>query len=147
MDQTQREEKLDYFLNPLIEQWRTPSLRNSLSSFNGFCELLGLGSLQQYALSRGMHRTHDWSSQPLDEEGRVLQSRIQDSLEVSKGMILLPPALQADSRQYLPLRATKTFLSVSIERLEPGSRPHSMACSLWHKNFTSILPNLLHFIR
>ena len=87
VDQKQREEKLDCFLNPLIAQWHTPSLSDSLSSFNGFCELLGLESLQQYALSRGMHRTHDWSSHPLDEEGRVLQSRIQNSLEVSKEMI------------------------------------------------------------
>ncbi|KAL8797433.1 MAG: hypothetical protein Q9195_000249 [Heterodermia aff. obscurata] len=52
VDQKQREEKLDYFLDPLIAQWHAPSLSNSLSSFNGFCELLGLGSLQQYALSR-----------------------------------------------------------------------------------------------
>ena len=87
VDQKLREEKLDYFLNPLIAQWHTPSLSDSLSSFNGFCELLGLGPLQQYALSRGMHRMHDWSSHPLDEEGRVLQSRIQNSLEVSNEMV------------------------------------------------------------
>lgn len=84
VDQEQREEKLDYFLNPLIAQWHAPSLTDSLSSFNGFCGLLGLGTLQQYALSRGMHQTPDWSAHPLDEEGRVLQSRIQNSLEVSK---------------------------------------------------------------
>lgn len=49
--------------------------------------------------------------------------------------------------QALPLRATKTVMSVSVERLEQGSQPYDMACRLWHKNIPLILPNVLQFIR
>lgn len=86
VDQKSREAKLNYFVEPLVTQWHTPSLSAALSSFTGFCELLGLGSLQQYALSRSMHRIQDWSTHPLDEEGRALQSRVQSALEVKTVM-------------------------------------------------------------
>ena len=52
-----------------------------------------------------------------------------------------------DGWQRLPLRPTKSLLSVSLERLELGSRPYHMACDLWNKNLSYVLPNLLHFIR
>lgn len=86
VDEKSREAKLNYFIEPLVTQWHTPSLSAALSSFTGFCELLGLGSLQQYALSRSMHRIQDWSTHPLDEEGRALQSRVQSALEVKTVM-------------------------------------------------------------
>ncbi len=49
--------------------------------------------------------------------------------------------------QNLPLRAAKTFLSVSVEKLDVGSRAYNMACELWQKKIPLILPNLLLFIR
>jgi len=64
----------------------------------------------------------------LDEDGRTLQTRMQNALE------------------RLPLRATKTLLSVSTEKVEPGSRTFDMACNLWRRSIPQILPNLLRFI-
>ena len=87
MDQKPREAKLDHFLQPLIAQWHHPGLIESLSSFDGFCKLLGLDSLQQYTSSRAVHQIPDWSLHPLDEEGRMLQSHIQNALEVSRVLI------------------------------------------------------------
>lgn len=83
-DQGEREARLDHFLQPLIAQWQHPGLGEALSSFDGFCDLLGLGSLQEYASRRALHQIPDWSSYPLDDEGRLLQSRIQSALEVSR---------------------------------------------------------------
>ena len=123
-----RQARLDHFVQPLIEQWQSNNLNESLSSFTGFKQLLGLGDLQQYLASRAVQRISDWSSHPLDEEGRVLQNRMQNSLDA------------------LPLRATKSIMSVSIERLEESSQPFMMACAIWHKNIPRILPNLLLFI-
>lgn len=55
--------------------------------------------------------------------------------------------LVANILKALPLRATKTVMNISVERLEQGSQPYDMACRLWHKNIPLILPNLLKFIR
>lgn len=90
--------------------------------------MLGLENLPQYLSSRAVHKIPEWSLQSLDDEGKGFQTRMQDSLDA------------------LPLRATKTIMSVSVERLEEKSQPFEMACRLWHKNLPLILPNLLQFI-
>jgi len=123
-----RQERLDEFLQPLISQWRDPGLGQSLSSFPEFSRMLGLEKLQQYLASRAVHKIQDWSSHPLDDEGIVLQKQMQSALDA------------------LPLRATKTIMSVSVERLEETSQAFTMACELWHKNIPLVLPNLLNFI-
>lgn len=123
-----RQERLDEFLRPLIDQWRDPNLGHSLSSFSQFSRLLGLEGLQQYLVSRSVHTIPDWSSHPLDDEGLVLQKLMQIALHA------------------LPLRATKAVISVSVERLEETSPAFQMACEIWHKNLPIILPNLLQLI-
>lgn len=128
VDSKPREARLENFLQPMMAQWQNQALTESLSSFEGFCDLLGLGGIQQYVTSRAVHQIPDWSTHPLDDDGRALQLHMQNALE------------------RLPLKATKTILSVSVEKLEPGSRPYNMACALWQRNIPLILPNLLHFI-
>lgn len=123
-----RQERLDGFLQPLINQWQDPGLTQSLSSFLDFNQMLGLNNLQQYLASRGVNKISNWSLHPLDDEGRMLQKQMQSALDA------------------LPLRATKTIMSVSIERLEETSQAFKMACELWHKNIPIILPSLLQFI-
>ncbi|KAK4696105.1 exportin-5, partial [Lecanoromycetidae sp. Uapishka_2] len=123
-----REARLEQFLQPLMDQWQNPNLTQSLSSFDSFSRLLGLENLPQYLSSRAVHKIPEWSSQPLDDEGKILQAQMQNALDA------------------LPLRATKTIMSVSVERLEEKSQPFEMACRLWHKNLPLILPNLLQFI-
>lgn len=128
VDPQPRQERLEAFLQPLVAQWQDPDLTNSLTSFNNFCELLGCGGIQQYVTRRALHEIPDWSTKPLDDEGKALQAHMQHALE------------------RLPLRATKAFLSVSVEKLESNSIPHQMAGRLWEKNIPLILPNLLHLI-
>ncbi|KAL8862471.1 MAG: hypothetical protein Q9178_000968 [Gyalolechia marmorata] len=123
-----RQERLEAFLQPLVAQWQGSELTESLTSFNEFCELLGCGGIQQYVSQRALHEIPDWSAIPLDDEGKALQMRMQHALD------------------RLPLRATKTFLSVSVEKLEPNSAAHEMAGRLWEKHIPMILPNLLRMI-
>ena len=123
-----RQERLDQFVRPLIDQWQSPGLGHSLSSFADFNGLLGLTNLQQYLASRAVHQISDWSSHPLDVEGKLLQEQMQNAVDA------------------LPLRVTKSIMSVSVERLEESSKPFKMACELWHKHIPLILPNLLQFI-
>ncbi|KAL8735589.1 MAG: hypothetical protein Q9166_000758 [cf. Caloplaca sp. 2 TL-2023] len=128
VDPQPRQERLEAFLQPLVAQWQNNELTSLLTSFNTFCELLGFGGIQQYMSARRLHEIPDWSAKPLDDEGKALQAHMQYALE------------------RLPLRATKIFLSVSVEKLEPNSTAHQMAGWLWEKSVPLILPNLLHMI-
>ncbi|KAL8701921.1 MAG: hypothetical protein Q9224_000275 [Gallowayella concinna] len=128
VDPQPRQARLEAFLQPLVAQWQDTEFTKSLTSFDNFCELLGCGGIQQYVSHRALHEIPDWSAHPLDEEGKALQAHMQHALEA------------------LPLRATKAFLSVSVEKLEPKSTAHQMAGRLWEKNIPLILPNLLHLI-
>ncbi|MCJ1274120.1 hypothetical protein MMC21_001915 [Puttea exsequens] len=123
-----REARLDQFLQPLMDQWQNAALGQSLSSFQNFSQLLGLDHLQRYLAARSVQKIPDWSSHPLDDEGKALQVHMQKALDA------------------LPMRATKTIMSVSVERLEEKSQPFEMACRLWQKKIPMILPNLLQFI-
>ncbi|KAI4109233.1 MAG: hypothetical protein L6R37_000664 [Teloschistes peruensis] len=128
VDPQPRQERLQRFVQPLVAQWQSDELTNSLATFDSFCELLGCGGIQQYVSQKDLHKLPDWSVQPLDEEGKGLQAHMQHALD------------------RLPLRATKSFLNVSVEKLEQSSVPHRMACDLWGKALPLILPNLLRLI-
>ncbi|KAL8945106.1 MAG: hypothetical protein Q9211_000379 [Gyalolechia sp. 1 TL-2023] len=128
VDSGPRQARLEAFLQPLVAQWQNDQLTNSLGSFSNFCELLGCGGISQYISQRALHAIPDWSMHPLDDEGKELQARMQHALE------------------RLPLRATKAFLSVSVEKLEQRSPPFELACRLWEKDIPLILPNLLRSI-
>jgi exportin-5 len=78
-----REARVDQFYQPLIDQWQNPALGHSLSSFQSFTKLLGLDGLQQYLSTRAVQRIPDWSSHPLDDEGKTLQARMEVALDVS----------------------------------------------------------------
>ena len=58
-------------------------MSNSLSSFGGFCDLLGLSQLQSYLVSRNVHQIEDWGAYPLDDEGKALKARIDNASNVS----------------------------------------------------------------
>lgn len=128
VDPGPRQERLEAFLQPLVAQWQNDVLTNSLSSFSSFCELLGCGGIQQYMSKRALHVIPDWSMHLLDDEGKEVQAHMQHALE------------------RLPLRATKAFLSVSVEKLDQRSPPFELACRLWEKDIPLILPNLLRSI-
>lgn len=128
IDIAPREERMEQMIQPVIEQWKDADLSDSLSSIQSFANLLGMGGLQQYLLSRSVHNINDWSSHPLDDEGKAFQMRITSAIDA------------------LPLRATKQFMSVSVEKTIRQSQPYEMACRLWHDKLALILPNLLQLI-
>ncbi|KAG8529326.1 uncharacterized protein KY384_005962 [Bacidia gigantensis] len=123
-----REDRLEQYLQPVIDQWQDERLRLALSSPDAFNRLLGLDAAQQYLVSRHAENVQDWASCSLDDEGKMLQARMQTN---------------ADS---LPLRATKHIMASSVEKLEPTTQAFDIACRLWQKYMPIILPSLLQFI-
>ncbi|KAK3322100.1 armadillo-type protein [Apodospora peruviana] len=120
--------RLATFITPVKDQWKDTSLKQALSSFEGFCRLLGLDQAQKYLASRRIDGINDWGSAELDAEGLALQSELEQR------------------QTFLPLRSTKSFLTYSVEKIEKNSAPYMASCTLWQDGFSLILPELLKFL-
>lgn len=123
-----REARMRQMIQPNMDQWQDKALEASLSSLESFCRLLGLDGVQNYLVSHKAQNIEDWSLQPLDDEGLALQKRIQSAIDD------------------LPLKATKSFLSATCEKLTRPSQPFDMAQRFWQSYAPFILPNLLRLM-
>ncbi|KAH0557069.1 hypothetical protein GP486_005144 [Trichoglossum hirsutum] len=128
IDPQLRESRLQNFVNPIKLSWQDAELTRSVSTFQGFCGLLGLGRVQEYLVSRQVHKIEDWSQYQLDAEGLAIQTELNERF------------------QLLPLRPTKSFIGVSNDKLIKGSTTYNTACALWQDVIPIILPNLLQFL-
>ena len=128
LNEAERLQRLQAFLEPISRQWQNERLSQSLQSFQGFCDMLGMGNLQPYLSARNVHQITDWAGQPLDNEGETLRNHLQTALE------------------QLPLQATKSFLDVSVDFHGLDARSHGCASSLWSSLLPLVLPNLLQLI-
>ncbi|KKA28011.1 hypothetical protein TD95_004848 [Thielaviopsis punctulata] len=120
--------RLVSFVEPTFEQWKNPQLLEAISTYEGFCQMMGLDKAQQYLASRKVHEIKEWGDCKLDEEGL----RIQAELEERQHM--------------LPLRATKSFLAISVEKITKPSAAFDSSIALWRDNFQPILSALLQFL-
>jgi exportin-5 len=59
-----------------------PELDNSLATFQGCCELVGVAKAQEYLRSRRAWEIKDWSSYQLDEEGKAIQAEMGGRFQV-----------------------------------------------------------------
>lgn len=145
---TARMQRLEAFIAPVKQLWQNPELDEALSSFNGFCELLGIGKVRNYLVSHRVHEVSDWSTMQLDNEGQVIQAELNERVKVMYSLRVLTRTRSTDcTLQALPLRPTKSFLGCSTERVEKDSAPYEVSCTLWHDAVPIILPDLLKFLR
>lgn len=84
-----RLQKLHGFINPVQQLWQNPKMNEAISSFGGFCELLGLSQVRNYLVSRHVHEIDDWGLYQLDPEGQAMQKDLEEQLKV--GTISLLP--------------------------------------------------------
>ncbi|KAJ5965504.1 hypothetical protein N7481_012218 [Penicillium waksmanii] len=118
IDPNLRQQRLGAFLEPIREAWQDEAFRQTSSSFDGFCRLLGLENVGSYMQAKQAYKFADWSEVILDEEGKVM----------------------------LPLRGTKTMLAVSTDRLKKTSPAYSVGCDMWQDLIPQILPTLLQLV-
>lgn len=57
-------------------------MKQSLGSYDGFCQLLGLDKAQNYLAQRRVHEIADWGSTELDAEGLALQAELEQRQSV-----------------------------------------------------------------
>ncbi|KAK1658876.1 hypothetical protein BDP55DRAFT_374013 [Colletotrichum godetiae] len=128
IDPSKQVERLQQFIKPVTSSWQNQELKNALSSYSGFCELMALDKAKRYLMSHRVHEVKEWGSCELDAEGLALQAELEER------------------QKMLPLRPTKSFLSFSVEKLEKTSTPFQVSYQLWNDSFPLILPDLLQFL-
>lgn len=57
------------------------------SSFQGFCALLGLQNVGPYMRRREADKLEDWSSVPLDNQGRQIQEEMTKKFQVANNLL------------------------------------------------------------
>ncbi len=75
-------QRLEAFIAPVKQLWQNPGLDEALSSFNGFCELLGIGKVRNYLVSHRVHEVSDWSTMLLDDVGQAMQAELNERVKV-----------------------------------------------------------------
>jgi exportin-5 len=128
IDDDARLQKLHGFISPVQHLWQNPEMNQAISSFSGFCGLLGLGRVRDYLVSRRIHEIQEWGLYQLDAEGQSIQKELDERVKA------------------LPLRTTKSFLGCSTEKIEKDSAPYKVSCVLWREALPVILPDLLKFL-
>jgi exportin-5 len=128
LDKATQEQRMRQMLNQVKDTWSNDAFSKSISDFQSFCSILGMGQLPEFLAANNFRGVQDWSSQPLGSEGQALQAAV---LERS---------------QQLPLRLTKTMLAASTEKLREGSPAYETAAALWAEAIPTLLPNLLQLV-
>ncbi|GIJ87516.1 hypothetical protein Asppvi_006424 [Aspergillus pseudoviridinutans] len=123
-----RETRLKSFLEPIRQAWQEEQFRSTSSSFEGFCDMLGLQNVGPYMQKKQAQKLEDWSAVLLDNEGKQIQETMTRKF------------------QQLPLRGTKTMLAVSTEKLKKTDLAYDLACNIWHDIIPIILPVLLQLV-
>ncbi|CAI6339041.1 unnamed protein product [Periconia digitata] len=128
LDRSTQEARMRQMLSQVNNAWQNNELTNSISDFQSFCGVLGMGQLPDFLSANNFQAVQDWSEQPLSSEGQALQTNI------------------VDSAQRIPLRLTKTLLAASTEKLRDGSAAYESAAMLWSESIPLMLPNLLKIV-
>lgn len=82
LDMSVRLERLRSFVAPTIAQWQHEALKQSLSSYDAFCELMALDKARDYLARRRIHEVKDWGTVELDAEGLALQAMMEERQSV-----------------------------------------------------------------
>ncbi|KAI1207444.1 ARM repeat-containing protein [Annulohypoxylon truncatum] len=128
LDQATKAQKVMGFIDPVVSQWQNGNLKQALSSYAGFCELMALDKAQSYLSRKQMQNIADWGSVELDAEGQALQAELEER------------------QTLLPLRPTKSFLTCSVDKVDKETDAYHLSCALWQDGFPIILPELLKFL-
>ncbi|KAI0121639.1 armadillo-type protein [Xylariales sp. AK1849] len=128
LDNASKVQKLQDFVQPVKSQWQNENMKNALSSYGGFCEIIALDKAQSYLARKRAHEVRDWGLMPLDDEGKALQAELEER------------------QAALPLRPTKSLLTASVEKIDKNTVAYQTACDLWQDGFPIILPELLQFL-
>jgi exportin-5 len=129
VDSQARLDRLQQIIQPVVDIWQDPQLTEALSTFSGFCSVVGLEGLPDYLSTQRYASVQDWPNQPLDQEGKARQTDVQ--MKVMR----------------LPLNATKNLLAATTEKLKESSREYQIGAQVWGPAMQAMLSNVLQMTR
>lgn len=69
-------------MEPIKQAWQDDELRNMCTTFEGFCNMLGLQNVGPYMQSKQAQKLADWSEVTLDAEGKQVQEEMTRKFQV-----------------------------------------------------------------
>lgn len=82
IDPALQKSRLESFLEPVKIAWQDEQFRQGSSSFQGFCEMLGLETVGQYMQTKQAQKMPDWTEIELDHQGKLVQEEMTRKFQV-----------------------------------------------------------------
>lgn len=82
IDPVIQKNRLESFLEPVKVAWHDEQFRQGSSSFQAFCEMLGLENVGQYMQAKQAQKMPDWTEIELDNEGKLVQEEMTRKFQV-----------------------------------------------------------------
>jgi exportin-5 len=93
IDRDTQEARLKQMLGQVKDAWHNDEFTKSISDFQSFCHLLGMGNLPEFLLTQRFGSIQDWSEQPLPSDGQTMQAAITERSNVSVASKLIDSML------------------------------------------------------
>lgn len=82
LDRESQETRMRQLLIQVKDAWQNSDFTNSVASFQGFCNTLGMAQLPDFLSSNNFRGVQDWAEQPLGNEGQAMQASILEQSQV-----------------------------------------------------------------
>lgn len=84
LDRESQENRMRQLLTQVKDAWENSEFTSSVSSFQGFCNTLGMAQLPDFLSANNFRGVQDWSDQPLSSDGQAMQAAILERSQVRR---------------------------------------------------------------
>lgn len=116
-------------VDPELQAWSAPETEKGLMDLHWFMERMGIVEIASYFNSRGITATTNLLQANMDEEGKLLKTKLKDHWS-----------------SIFPIRATRIFIQYSIEKLPHDSPEFLNLLKMWKPRVQPIIPHILQLL-
>lgn len=124
-----KDELFAKIVDPELAAWSAPETEKGLMDLHWFMERMGIVEIASYFRSRGITATTNLLEAQMDEEGKLLKTRLKDHWS-----------------SIFPIRATRIFIQYSIEKLPHDSPEFLNLLKMWKPRVQPIVPHILQLL-
>ena len=123
-----RKQRLSSFLTPVLQNWQQEEVQQCIASFEAFSESQLLDKVGPYMASINAKAYPDWSQVALDATGDQLRKQM------------------LKRSQILPLRRSRTILSISTERLASSPGIYDVLQDIWQPLLPTMVEGVMRLV-
>lgn len=124
-----KDELFAKIVDPELSAWSAPETEQGLMDLHWFMERMGIVEIASHFQSRGITGATNLLEATMDEEGKLLKTRLKDHWS-----------------SIFPIRATRIFIQYSIEKLGHDSTEYLNLLKLWKPRVQPIIPHILQLL-